>query len=214
MKKLFISVSVMLNLAFFIVACSKMDAPAPQTAGTGRYTTDGSSTMSSAVNGGKYYGGLTFRDVVKMINNYGDNQAKVIEQQMGIEDARSCWFSVAEIKRFITHLEADVLQNGSLDANGLGIRFYYGAHDKMPTLAGTPASYGMHHNLVMIPTYSDKGSNIDFNPYQLNAQTRKPLPLGLMEEGKKMTRITIDNAGEDDSSFSMNHGHLYPPYKP
>ena len=212
MKKLFISVSVMLNLAFLVVACSKMDAPAPQP-GNGRYpAVDGNAAVMAPGNGARYYGGLSFNDVVKMINNYGDNQAKVISQQMGIEDARSCWFSVAELKNFVNHLESAVLQSGCLDADGLGIRFYYGAHDKVPTLAGTPAKYGMHHNLVMIPTYSDKGVNVDFNPYQVNFQTCKPAPLGLMEEGKKMTRIIIpNNAGGEDSSFAMNHGHLYPP---
>src|SRR4051812_28954148 len=128
MKKLFITLSVMLNLAFFFIACSKMDTVAPNNGVSENRLSGRSAVVLNATYPTGVYNSLSFADAVTMINNYGANQARVINEQLGIEDARSCWFSVADIKDFIAHLEGALLQSSCLNADSLGIRFYYGAH--------------------------------------------------------------------------------------
>lgn len=220
MKKLILPLSIFVNLAFLIIACSKMDATAPangpsvQTDQNGNPLSGrGSSSVASVVCTGIYQSGMTYNQVVGMINNYRLNQAVAIRNGMGIEDARSCWFSLEEIKSFVCHLEAAVASNNCVTPTNLGIRFYYGAHGNPPTMTGIPSNYSRLHNLIMIPTYRDtKGTNVDFDPYYINGENCTPLPLGLMDPNTRMNTILFGSNDADGTSFSMDHGQLFPPY--
>lgn len=218
MKKLLLPLSIFVNVAFLVIACSKMDATAPvNNAGVqsnqNMYGRGDNLAMPSPSNCNDIYNGLSYNEMMQMIDNYKNNQAVAIKNAMGFEDARSCWFSLAEIKRFVCHLESAVNANRCVSPDSLGIRFYYGAHNSEPTMAGIPASYGRHHNLIMIPTYrSNTGANVDFDPYKINLQTCTPLPLGLMAPEKKMNDVLYGSSNADGNSFSMNHGQLFPPY--
>jgi hypothetical protein len=220
MKKFILPLSIFVNLTFVIIACSKMDATAPANGPSAQAGTPGnesgrvSSFTGSATECTGAYQGLSYNQVIGMINNYRLNQAEAIRSRMGIEDARSCWFSLAEVKNFVCHLEAAVASNNCVNPTNLGIRFYYGAHGNPPTMAGIPANYAKLHNLILIPTYRDgKGTNVDFDPYYINGETCTPLPLGLMDPNTRMNAILFGSNEADGNSFSMDHGQLFPPYQ-
>jgi len=217
MKKLFISISIFLNVAFLIIACTKKDMQAPVEKAP---AADAAFYEGSLADYSDHYHGLTFNQVTQMLDNYEGHQSAVINATMGITDARSCWFSLKDIKNFMGHLEAEVQKNRAVNIDGLGIRFYYGAHSNPSVLPGIPSNYAGLHNLVMIPTYKDvKGIDTDFDPYYVDRQTGIPMPLDLLRANKKASKA-VANAilGGDGSDtgdyevFSMDHGHLYPPY--
>ena len=213
MKKLLISASIFLNVAFFIIACTKKDMQVPVASNHAATT---NVYENPAADYSDHFHGLTLGQVTQMLGNYESHQSAVINATMGITDARSCWFSLNALKNFIGHLEVEVQKNSAIGADGLGVRFYYGAHSNPATLAGIPANYAGLHNLVMIPTYKDvTGINADFDPYRIDQQTGIPLPLNFLNRVQNTTRTFSTNGATSDSSsyeiFSMDHGSLYPP---
>lgn len=95
------------------------------------------------------------------------------------EDARSCWYSIDTLKKFICLLEKYSQYVGSgIQHENLGIRFYYAAYDvsvndtyQIKTISKDAQStytqpLGLYHTLFMVPTYHDKEVNldIDFDP--------------------------------------------------
>ncbi len=98
-------------------------------------------------------------------------------------DARSVWFSLDTLKKFIWNLEQDVCNNKCVNKNDLGLRFYYADYPDETTWAqmDNPIStdpveaaktishknkYQYLHTVVITPTYYSTNAqmNVDFDP--------------------------------------------------
>jgi hypothetical protein len=91
-------------------------------------------------------------------------------------DARSIWFSIAKLKKFIADIEDQTSRQGCrADTFGLGIRFYYSAYPDSTAWNkysnyfaehNIPANYGGLHTVLMVPTLWNPSDsfNYDFDP--------------------------------------------------
>ncbi|MGC4038674.1 MAG: hypothetical protein QM764_22110 [Chitinophagaceae bacterium] len=131
----------------------------------------------SGVEAGKLMKGLArYRKYQFNASNREINAA--LNSGASFQDARSCWYSLDTLKKFICLIEkyssSDKLRFTSKD---LGIRFYYATYDRsvydsfaIVARAGGDRigrdSLGLHHTLFMVPTYRDSGLklDVDFDP--------------------------------------------------
>ena len=123
---------------------------------------------------------LTSKMVQTMVAKYGSTQLNNIQTANNNavpRDAKSIWFDLETLKKFLYHIEHNAGKNLTADSSKkFGVRIYYAAYpknDQMRVLANdqTDPTFSMNadyenlHTLVMIPTISDtKGNNYDFNP--------------------------------------------------
>lgn len=123
---------------------------------------------------------LTSKLVQSMVAKYSSTQLNNIQTAANNAvpvDAKSIWFDLETLKRFLYHIEHNVDKNERLaSGKNIGVRIYYAAYpknDDMKMLAteqtdptfSMNADYQNLHTLVMIPTIADKdGNNYDFNP--------------------------------------------------
>ncbi len=140
-------------------------------------------------------------------------------------DARSCWYSVDTLKKFICLLEK-YSGKVKLNTSQLGIRFYY-ANYPQGYLRDVPSE--IHHTLFLTSTFKDKnGVNIDFDP-RVSASTgaitslgnlinrqdsnylRRPLFMIAGTTDPTHYRVSMSTTGTSTSNISMNQGDLCPP---
>ncbi len=132
----------------------------------------------------------------------------------GFEDARSCWYSVDTLKKFICLMEKYSKKSGLTSAD-LGVRFYY---------ANYPANYprdnslSKHHTLFLTATAKQGSINVDFDP-RISAKN--------IEDGGKEGIVTIASLIDSNNptfrsaelfmiagntgNATMNQGDLCPP---
>jgi hypothetical protein len=217
MKKLLLSTSLLVNIVFLLLACTKEDTlelkgNPPATASNGRASLQNPAADDGTTGCSGPYAGMPYALVWQMINNYKTNQQQAIENSLGFNDANSCWFELEKIKEFICHLETAVLQSNCDNIRSLGLRFYYGAHTSNPAAYGMPGNYAGLHNLVIIPTYRNTaGANVDFDPSRIDLTTCTPLPFSQLDGGAKLRNLMIANTSASANIFAMNHGQLGPP---
>ncbi|MDR7208512.1 hypothetical protein [Flavobacterium piscis] len=175
-----------------------------------------------------------------MISQYRNNQYTAINKSRDIHepDAHSIWFDLDTIKKFIYHIERNVVKNSSEKNNKLGLRIYYAAYPELSEftkpynediafMATDPIKkqFATRHTLVMIPTIFNKDLNgdVDFNP--LDASTFN----GFVSTVKRSTRdqkneiapyqsqkyqpMALSTASSSDA-MARNHGNLIPPADP
>jgi hypothetical protein len=76
-------------------------------------------------------------------------------------DARTCWFELNRIKKYICLMENYASQLG-ITPDRLGIRFYYGVY---PSQYQRDPRFSDKHTLFLAATYqNDEGEHIDFDP--------------------------------------------------
>ena len=171
--------------------------------------------------------------VRNMVDNYKSNQLNVINKTLQLDDARSNWFSLEELKKFIYNVEIKAKNNArkTIESKDLGIRMYYASYParltdyhkkalKSKNLSDKAVDqYPRLHTLIMIPTRRDGDLNIDFDPD--NAKTYST-PLNQLKYyakqnatlNDKLSKIGSDltsTLSEDPSISALNHGSLIPP---
>ncbi len=144
-------------------------------------------------------------------------------------DARSIWFDLETIKKFIWNMEDTICKNGCKDLN-LGLRFYYAKYPDSNTiktssaLAGVKPEFQFHHTLFVVPTY-DAGTgatarHIDFDPWNPGPDKCKPLSLSdaakqiqldQRQQQKDQRVLMLIMGGTSGDSDEQNHGDLAPP---
>ncbi len=159
-----------------------------------------------------------------LIKNYGDNHLATINSNPALtalrqpgstSDSRAAWFSLEDLKRFITQIESNTYVNCNDVAGPLGIRFYYGEYPgRTSPLWGTPVlpigaplfleRYAGMHTLLLVPTHTDNAMNVDFDPTFAN-DNGTPMPITQVFQIVAPTPETATNV------LMMNHGQLAPP---
>ena len=174
--------------------------------------------------------GLTVKEFMEGVARYKTTRADLIDSSLymdtnNIRDARSCWYSIDTLKKFICLIEKFSAPLG-INHHQLGIRFFYAVYAADTSLL-LHKRYKGHHTLFMVPTRKEEGRNIDFDPRYL--WKKKNLPHGgkllpgdyiitgipptvrpLMLDGVSVNRAT----GELDENMSKNQGQLCPPFCP
>lgn len=154
-------------------------------------------------------------------------------------DARSIWFDIETLKKFLYHVEHNVGKNYNESRDKkIGVRIYYAAYPKNAEMKRMAESqedqnftfnpaYENLHTLVMIPTISGTdGENYDFNPLDVasyngfvNMENKAKDAFG----GNNYSTLilgpsaeVINNNSSATNSFNgsinaRNHGTLCPP---
>ncbi len=186
---------------------------------------------------------LTTSLVRDMINQYRSNQYVAINNSRDSlgPDAHSIWFDLDTIKKFIYHIERNVIKNSTITDNKLGLRIYYAAYPKLSEftnpynkdiafMATDPLKkqYATRHTLIMIPTIFNKDLNgdVDFNPLDVTTYngfvstiTRKGENTNEGEnqvepyQSPKYKPMALATASSSDI-MARNHGNLIPPADP
>ncbi|HMI07276.1 MAG TPA: hypothetical protein VK528_07005 [Flavobacterium sp.] len=172
--------------------------------------------------------------VSDMVSIYRRTQGDAIENASTnpvTNDARSIWFDLDTIKKFIYHIEKGVHQSKVYNAQKLGLRLYYASYPDKSTwnndsykdlagLLGDPITeqYEKKHTLVILPTIQVSGEEYDFNPFEDNTYTAGlPHYTNGVPENQQLTPImAITGSGSDKDaakpqSTARNHGQLVPP---
>jgi hypothetical protein len=163
----------------------------------------------------------------------GDNTAPT--------DARTVWFSLDSLKRYIWYIEEEVCKNKCVNPDDLGLRFYYGEYPDKETWAkldgeNDPASmkhkeaYQGLHTILIVPTYYSKNSdmNVDFDPHETTMKDGKCSPTPLQDvfdsrEASSKSKDAKQNErykpmvymySADVNSTIKNKGSLIPPPPP
>jgi hypothetical protein len=127
--------------------------------------------------GNDVFYGMTLQDFTQGVARYRRYHAEPVSTSIrgadshltaSFQDARSCWYSLDTLEKFICLIKEYAGQAG-LSNTGLGIRFYYGMYnDHMAVLKSSPLhpapNYSSHHTLFMVPTYNNGVGDLDFDP--------------------------------------------------
>lgn len=151
-----------------------------------------------------------------LIRNYTNNHLAVINastqltalrQPNATSDSRCIWFSIDDLKSFMSDIESAYESKCSAMTGALGIRFYYceypaaGSSAWGTTLPMSEAQYAGMHTVMMVPTYNNGSKNVDFDP---NYATPEGIPIPLTT-----VYSTIEPA--TTNLLMKNHGALVPP---
>jgi len=162
--------------------------------------------------------------VKALIGNYRDNQWDSYRNQMPDSmDARSVWFSLATIKRFVHMIEDSACSSCWNPKPTLGLRIYYGTYhdadswnpDEMHNLDPT---YAGHHTVAMVATYFDEGRqlNVDFDPGHIQgAPACQPMSMQQIfaVNPKPLLRVLTPGVDEEVVVGMQNNGSLWPPLR-
>jgi hypothetical protein len=183
---------------------------------------------------GTSFGGIRATTARGISGNYKSNQLISINATGYVtNDARSVWFPLDTIKRFIYEIERTTCTKGCND-KAFGIRFYYAAYPTVPQMSlnadlnALDQSYSKHHTIFMVPTYTDaaSGGPVDFDPWHMNGCNPKSYTqimnssdsleksLILMPSYYPQTfqmRVTNSGTSGGTSGTVQNHGGLCPP---
>lgn len=175
-------------------------------------------TTQSCGNDG--FQGLTLDEFKAGVAKYGHTRANVISQSesarinaVGFQDARSCWYSLDTLKKFICLIEK-YSSELNLPPSQLGIRFFYAAYPNNKIMYGQ--NYGNKHTLFMVPTYNLSNENRDFDP-RYSALNKSDSIVGILNL-PSTTRLFILDATSTNPISSQdllkNQGQLCPPTCP
>lgn len=177
--------------------------------------------------------GIKATTATAMSSNYRSNQlANITSAGFVTNDARSVWFPLETIKRFIYEIEKSTCNAGCND-KAFGIRIYFAAYPQLqlmtqnPDLGGLDSSYAKHHTLFMVPTYTDasSGGPVDFDPWHMAGCKAKPYSM-IMKTSDSTEKSLIlvpayysqsyqmnisNSSGATSTGTVLNHGGLCPP---
>lgn len=178
--------------------------------------------------------GVTVKEFAEVVARYNNTNRKASmsyaqsEVSPSFEDARTCWYSIERLKKFICLMEEYTEQynkkvkqmNGgaNIRLEDLGVRFYYatyfGGRDGV-----WESKYAGCHTLYLVPTFKDDNRNIDFDPRDsVNKEGPDPTRLdSLIESGSNQKVLFSLGGGQYPTNVSnsarMNFGDLCPPPK-
>lgn len=153
----------------------------------------------------------------KIADNYKRDAAKKFiwynGNNSGQEDARSIWFSLETLKKFIWQIEASNCNKGCNDS--LGVRIYYARYPEAKdpiwkTFNLQPAGkYANHHTVFMVPTFWEQKSNLhyDFDPSLKVCHS----PFDTAISAKPTLLLFGFAGGATEPGDAQNHGNLIPP---
>ncbi|AUC74307.1 hypothetical protein [Olleya sp. Bg11-27] len=153
-----------------------------------------------------------------MVDGYKNNQLAHINAAEKFSDARSIWFDLETLKKFIYHIEYETLKiDNSISSKNLGLRIYYSRYpeeswSEYNDLNAVPTAYAKHHTLIAMPTHrrENTSTNLDFNP--LDTDTfGEGIPLNYTGPTASLA-LTQDR--QSQITGAQNHGGLYPPGLP
>ncbi|RPE08082.1 hypothetical protein EGT74_13505 [Chitinophaga lutea] len=159
-----------------------------------------------------------------LADNYAKDEGKKFigngRNMTTTEDARNAWFPLETIKRFIWQIESAACKKSCTNKMRLGIRIYYGKYPDANTMLQTPgladvqSRYALHHTVFMVPTFSDGGRDVDFDPWHWGGSGCKPTSIKeyLANNWKVQSpNIAILAAGYTRAGDAQNHGDMSPP---
>lgn len=213
-----------LTLFIMFIGCQDPVPPPGPTPATNCYA--GSSNQTS-------FPGLSALLVKSLVDNYRNRQLSAINGQYytnaGAEggtpadgDARSVWFDMEVIKRFIYEIESKTCDACTTPTKTLGIRIYYGTYPDTSVwsdpvwaeaLEGVDPSYAGKHTVMFVPTYRDStGADIDFDPNHVNSSCDFSVIddfYNKMKSGNP-ANVTLTVLSSINTSV-QNHGQMVPP---
>jgi hypothetical protein len=231
MKKILIATNVVFLTAAIFFGCNPEDKRVPAECD---HCTNYTNQKFEGIPAGLGY---------QMISNYKTNHWDTyrIPGQLNPTDARSVWFSLDSVKKFIWNLEQEVCNNNCVDKKDLGLRFYYGEYPKVAdwnlldgqtdlAIQQHKIEYQYLHTAVIMPTYlsTDSNMNVDFDPRFINFNTEKGKcgPLAIQDVFTKL-KVEFDSSrmasggglpgfmlSPDVRSSAKNKGSLIPPPPP
>ncbi|MGC4101576.1 hypothetical protein [Ferruginibacter sp.] len=210
MKKILILCNLLLLAVIFFLSCNHDDI---KKADEALWEKQCKNKLCGDYEAGSWSGKINAVFARQIADNYQKDIAKNFiwrdGNNTGSEDARSIWFSLETIKKFIWIIESNQCKKNCRDS--LGIRIYYARYPeakdpiwKTPGLA-PEARYAGHHTVFMIPTYWDPRDSMhhDFDP--MSRICRGPFDTSATA---KPTTIFFEFTGDPDG---QNHGNLIPP---
>jgi hypothetical protein len=169
--------------------------------------------------------GLTAEDYREGLQRYRRERADVIDDSVlkGIKsDARSCWYSIDTLKKFICLMEK-YASRLHIPADSLGIRFHYAVY---PGVFPQNPEYSRLHTIFMVATCRSNEVNRDFDPRYLDS-LYGPQPPGLdsllqagdprfLPPGVRLFELDYVSANHSDATgtsvMAKNQGQLCPNY--
>lgn len=173
--------------------------------------------------------GIKLETAREMAALYKTNHYELYTAAKGVSDARSVWFSLDTLKKFIWAVENNLCRQDCGSGLNLGIRLYYaeypadikngGAANRNPDYAPVKNTYAGMHTVFMVPTYYAGGYDWDFNPFSALTDC-KPRRLteylsgGAIQANVRDTAFLKEKAmilfaGPDN--VAQNHGNMIPP---
>jgi hypothetical protein len=142
----------------------------------------------------------------------------------GQNGARSVWFNLDTLKKFIWHIEQKSKSNGftALQLRKIGLRVYYGIYPTQNTwsttyrsMQGVNTTFANLHTVFMIPTYFNGTYNKEFDPTKFVTSIANQAPIPLSYEkilNDPISNPTISAFGAINPDVDLqNHGDLIPP---
>ena len=215
MKKIFISLSISLNLALIGLLLLSNTNTQKESKNQPYIQCDSCTSYAN-------YPPFNYLDVDMlhaMANKYkttitSNVNGKIMVSQFlqnKVEDSKSIWFSLDSIKRFIWEIETNMCKNQCItqvNKHELGIRLYYARYplaykrvSPFKQLLSLNPSYQNLHTIFMVPTYNENGVDWDFDPRLRTAKNCRPS----IENGTQALIFAPLNTS------AQNHGSLCPP---
>ncbi|MBS1772864.1 MAG: hypothetical protein JST82_08385 [Bacteroidetes bacterium] len=225
---LLLVVTNLLTLSVMLNGCDPEEDPA----NNANKTTTTASNCYPAVTATSGFQGLNALLVYRMAKEYRLRQLSAINSayyattSVGATptdgDARSVWFDMETIKRFIYTVETTTCNRCGNNSNPrLGIRVYYGTYpDTTDTIwntsamAGVDRSFAGKHTVMFVPTYFDSASNanVDFDPQFVTGNCDFTAIQSFYETMKTATLSTTEfTILSSMNGMAQNHGDMIPP---
>lgn len=183
--------------------------------------------------------GMEANSFLEGLARYKKNQLSAINDRLSstmnnrFEDARSCWYSIDKLKKFICLIEENSKPFfGDKGLPNLGIRFYYATYPNIEQQEVVQANgvkenvpVGMHHTLFMVPTAYNRETDVNvdlFLPINFRSGISNPNDTALLAlpklEGYLKTSTTLLVLGKEKNTILgpsvTNQGMLCPPTCP
>lgn len=146
-----------------------------------------------------------------MSQTYQKNHYAVFNRNLKTPDARSAWFSLDSLKKFIWHIEKATCELKEGDVSGLGIRFYFAEYPdaetmkKLRGLENADPELAGKHTLFLVPTLQNEDGHVDFDAIG-RWKSQKDRESGKSSEAKAMFLVQP----EPPFGSVMNHATLCP----
>jgi hypothetical protein len=171
--------------------------------------------------------GLSSEQAEFIASKYSRNYLTLINKNLNIDDARTIWFSLDELKKFIWNIEYHTLKTtDKVSTSQLGVRIYYAQNpskEEIETnihLKNFKIDYASRHTLFMVPTVRiNDTTNIEFDPRQAYKASREGkfdgfVPLRKLKRNPKSSVPFKQVEPNDEENTILNHGTLCPPCIP
>lgn len=213
MKNIFMHFVLIVFMAALLPSCEVKEKPSTPPPG-------------APINIKDFKGMIDPKTAIALSKAYAADNAKslvYVDNKVTTEkDARSIWFSLNDLKKYVAYIEQQARKSGCTNIDNFGLRLYYGKYPSKEEIAANAnlkglENYASRHTIFFSPTFYDKktNTNIDINPTQVsrdcgfnlaNNENTKPQT---KQMGILLFAPTPPPAEEDN--YLLNHGTLKPP---